>query len=320
MFRFFVLACALSWLAWAPLTASALGWTDATPSPYLHLLGGLGPAAAGLIVSARGGREGVARVIRRTIAAPPRWIVLGVALPVTLYLVAAVVLMVVGYDVDLSATGRSREYPALGVGWYALANIVCYGFGEEIGWRGYALPRLQTHRTATRATLYLALGWAIWHLPLFAFSAGMSAMRPAEMLGWAVSILAGAFLMTFVFNASAGSVLVVALFHGTLDILISSPTGGPLQITMGALVTVAGLTLPFRFGHRDLAPRPRVRDGSHPRDARVDPTRPRYCERDATMTRGPPEYAPTAGDAEPSRSWRALRRAAGRAFRRGRRT
>jgi uncharacterized protein len=46
MVPFFVLACALSWLAWAPLTASALGWTDATPSPYLHLLGGLGPAAA----------------------------------------------------------------------------------------------------------------------------------------------------------------------------------------------------------------------------------------------------------------------------------
>ena len=86
---------------------------------------------------------------------------------------------------------------------------------------------MQTDRTATRATLYLALGWAIWRLPLFAFSAGMSAMRPAEVRGWAVSILAGAFLLTFVFNACGGSVLVVALFHGTLDILITSPTGGP---------------------------------------------------------------------------------------------
>ncbi len=67
--------------------------------------------------------------------------------------------MLVGSDVDLSATGRSTDFPALGVGSYALANIICYGFGEEIGWRGYALPRLQTDRTATRATLYLALGW-----------------------------------------------------------------------------------------------------------------------------------------------------------------
>ncbi len=85
-------------------------------------------------------------------------------------------------------------------------------------------------------------------------------MGPAEVLGWAVSILAGAFLLTFVFNASGGSVLVVALLHGTLDILITSPTGGPLQTAMGALVTVAGLTIPFRFGRRDLAPRPRVRE------------------------------------------------------------
>jgi len=251
---FFVLACALSWLAWAPLTASALGWSGATPSPYLHLLGGLGPAAAGLILAARGGRASFARLLRRTIAAPPRWIVFGVGGPVALYLIAAVILGLLGHDVDLSATGRSTEFPALGVVSFAIANIVFYGFGEEIGWRGYALPRMQAHQTATRATLYLALGWAIWHLPLFAFSAGLSAMGPAEVLGWAASILAGAFLMTFVFNASGGSVLVVALFHATLDILMTSPTGGPLQITMGALVTVAGLTLPFRFGRRDLAP------------------------------------------------------------------
>ncbi len=258
MVPFFVLACALSWLAWAPLTASALGWSDATYSPFLHLLGGLGPAAAGLIMDAREGRKSLSRILRRTITAPPTWIVFGVAGPVALYLTAAVVLMLVGFDVDLSATGRSTEFPALGVGAYALANILFYGFGEEVGWRGYALPRMQTGQTATRATLWLALGWAIWHLPLFAFSAGLSAMGPTEVLGWAVSILAGAFLMTFVFNASGGSVLVVALFHGTLDILMTSPTGGPLQITMGALLTVAGLTIPFRFGRRDLSPRPRA--------------------------------------------------------------
>jgi uncharacterized protein len=257
---FFVLACALSWLAWAPLTASALGWSDATPSPYLHLLGGLGPAAAGLILAARGGRESFARLIRRMIAAPPMWVVLAVVGPVALYLVAAVILMLLGYRVDLSATGRSTEFPTLGVALYALANIVFYGFGEELGWRGYALPRMQSRLTATRATMYLALGWAIWHLPLFAFSAGLSAMGPAEVLGWTVSILAGAFLMTLVFNASGGSVLVAALFHGTLDILMTSPTGGPLQIAMGALLTVVGLTLPFRFGRRDLAPCPRTQE------------------------------------------------------------
>jgi uncharacterized protein len=83
--------------------------------------------------------------------------------------------------------------------------------------------------------------WAIWHLPLFAFADGMAAMGPAEVVGWLASIVTGAFLLTFVYLRSGGSVLAVALFHGTLDILINSPTGGPLQMVMGALVTVAGI-------------------------------------------------------------------------------
>ncbi len=52
--------------------------------------------------------------------------------------------------------------------------------------------------------------------------------------------------------------LVVAIFHGVLDVLMMSPTGGPLQSMMGALVVVAGLTLPFRFGRQNLGPNPRV--------------------------------------------------------------
>ncbi len=64
--------------------------------------------------------------------------------------------------------------------------------------------------------------------------------------------------MTAMFNASRGSVLVVAIFHGVLDVLMSAPTGGPLQMTMGALVTIAGLTIPFRYDLLSLAPHPRV--------------------------------------------------------------
>ena len=49
--------------------------------------------------------------------------------------------------------------------------------------------------------------------------------------------------MTALFNASRGSVLVVVLFHGTLDILMTSPTGASLQMTMGALMTIAGFAI-----------------------------------------------------------------------------
>ncbi len=247
---FFALAYALSWLAWLPLVAAARGWIDVAPSPYLHLLGGLGPAVAAAILIGRRGRPALVRWLRAAVTAPPRWIAIAIGGPLAIYLAAAAALTLAGYSLDLSATGRSLEYPALGVAGYAVASVIGYGFGEELGWRGYALPRLAARRSSVRATLYLAGAWALWHLPLFAFSSGMASMGPAEILGWASSIVTGAFLLTAIFHASGDRVLVVALFHGALDVLIGSPTGGPLQITMGAIATVAGIAaIPVVVAH-----------------------------------------------------------------------
>jgi len=257
---FFSLAVGLSWLAWFPLAAHALGFWSQPPSPYLHLLGGLGPAAAAVIVS---GREGTLdrlwqRMVR--VRGQGKWILLAVLAPVFLYALAAAGLALAGAPVDLRGIGRSAEYSELGRATFIVANIVAYGLGEEVGWRGYALPRLQTHRTALRSTVLLAVVWAFWHLPLFSFSEGMRAMGPAAATGWLASIFSGAFLMSWVFNASGGSVWAVALFHGVLDVLINAPSEGPLQMVMGALVTVCGLLVPFVFGARDLSSKPRVTD------------------------------------------------------------
>jgi len=257
---FIGLAIGLSWCLWAPLTASALGWTDRQFSPYLHLLGGLGPAAAALIMSGREGRAKsfVLRAFR--VNGQGVWIALAVVAPVAIYGLSALCLAALGYRFEWRSVGQSTEFPDLGMGAYVVANVLAYGFGEELGWRGYALPKLQGRATAFRATAVLAGVWAVWHLPLFAFADGMKAMGPAAVVGWLASIFAGAMLMTFVFNVSGGSVIALALFHGTLDVLINSPTEGPLQMVMGALVTICGLVVPFVFGTRNLAPRERVRE------------------------------------------------------------
>ena len=258
MLRYYLLACATSWAIWMPLTAFALGWTTTPGSRWLHLLGGFGPALAALVIAATCGGGTVRRMLLR-LARLDRWVALAVAGPVALYLAAAVGVMLVGGAVELGRTGASLEFPELGLVGGALANIVCYGLGEEVGWRGFALPRLQRTMSATRASLVIAGLWAAWHLPLFAFS-GMAAMGPVEVVGWLSSIVAGSFLMTLLFNASRGNLLAVAVFHGTLDVLMNSPVGGSLQGAMGALVTVAGLTLPFVFGRANLAPSARIAD------------------------------------------------------------
>lgn len=250
LIKFVGLAYVLSWTAWLPLTLHALDVTHTVPSPYWHLAGGCGPALAALILALG---DGEARsLLARCVRAPLRWTVIAILGPVALFLTAAAVLYMLGAPIDLRATARTTEYPQLGIAAYVIANILFYGFGEELGWRGYLLPNLQQRLDPLRASLVVAAIWAGWHLPLFAFASGMSAMGLPGIIGWLSSMIAGSFLMTALYNRSR-SVLPVALFHGTLDILINSPTGAALQSTMGALVTVVGLgfALPaWRAGRR----------------------------------------------------------------------
>lgn len=91
-----------------------------------------------------------------------------------------------------------------------LANLVFYGFGEEVGWRGFALPCLQGRSSALRASALLAIGWAGWHLPLFAFSPGLSGMGAGGVAGWLVSLLLGSIVLTWLFNSTGGSIAAVA--------------------------------------------------------------------------------------------------------------
>ena len=82
LLTFFGLAYLLSWLAWTPLAAAGLGWTAVRFSPYLHLLGGLGPSIAAIVVTgALDGQAGLSRLRDRCFGLRGRlpWIVFAVA-------------------------------------------------------------------------------------------------------------------------------------------------------------------------------------------------------------------------------------------------
>ncbi len=261
---FVALAYAVSWIAWAPLWLEKLGALDILPSPYWHLAGGFGPLIAAVLVSARD-RDALARLVTRVVRVRghARWIV-GAALgPLALGVGALAVIQLVGGNVDWFALGSGAEFPLLALPIYWLANVICYGFGEEVGWRGFLLPHLQVRRSALTAALIVSAIWAGWHLPLFLFSPGMSSMGLGGMIGWAISILTGSVIMTWLFNASGGSVLAVALFHGVLDIVMMSPAHPMLPTVMGAVLTVTGFVLPRIVGRENLSGRARINDEAH---------------------------------------------------------
>lgn len=156
-----------------------------------------------------------------------------------------------------SAPARSSpNYPRWSTSW---PTFVFFGYREEVGWRGFALPRLQRGRSALRASMILAGLWGVWHLPLFWFSAGLSSVPPIGIVGWAASIITGSVVCTWFFNSSRGSIAVLAIFHASLDVFINSPTGQDvIPNVMRAAVVAAALLIPRRFGKENLAPTPKV--------------------------------------------------------------
>jgi membrane protease YdiL (CAAX protease family) len=109
--------------------------------------------------------------------------------------------------------------PSLGLRTTALLPqvivILLISLGEEFGWRGFALPRLQERFSALNASLVLGLVWGFWHFPAFLIGAGVPLDMPFAMfLLWTVL---ATILMTWVYNNTGGSVLSAILMHSAAN-------------------------------------------------------------------------------------------------------
>lgn len=126
------------------------------------------------------------------------------------------------------------------------------GIGEEFGWRGFLLPRLQTRNNALVSGLIAGVAWATWHVPLF-FLEGTSqyehrlagGLLPA-ILGYAAFVIAQSVQFTWLFNNTKGSVLLAAVFHGAsnawggyIDVYRDHFNGILVFMGVSVLITVA---------------------------------------------------------------------------------
>ena len=84
--------------------------------------------------------------------------------------------------------------------------------GEEMGWRGYVLPRLQARYNGLVSSLIVGMIWGVWHLPKF-LGAGTNSER--SFTWFVVAHLALAILYTWLYNNTRGSLLLVTLFHAS---------------------------------------------------------------------------------------------------------
>lgn len=254
---YWVLACAFSWLVSVPLALSAQGIIT-PPLPYeLHYLSAYGPLLAAIVVTAlTAGLEGLRNLGRRYALDRTRlgWLAFCAFLPLGLFGLAILVARLLnGAWPDILAIGQANFLPDLGLAAW-LMWIVTSGIGEETGWRGFALPRLQMHHNALVATLLLWLVWALWHLPGFFYLPSYKSIGLAGFPGFAFSLLAGAILFTWLYNSTRGSLLAVALFHGGFNFVTASPAStGMVATIMGISVTVAAVLVVVVYKPANLA-------------------------------------------------------------------
>lgn len=257
MTRFFLLAYAISWLIWAPLWLPELGMSTNGSWPILHPLGGLGPMLSAFICTAlESGKEGTRALWRRMAfeRGTLGWVLLALFAPLLLLALGMIIHPLFGGPpAAWGDFGRSRDWPMLSAPAFLLFNLIFFGYGEEVGWRGYALPRLQAGRSAWQATVILTLFWAMWHAPLFFFRPGFAGMDALGVVGWLFSLLTGAVLLTWLFNDSRGNLLVVALLHASIDVAFVSVTSAGLAPMLGAAVTCWGIWVLIVFGPARLA-------------------------------------------------------------------
>lgn len=234
-------AVAFSWGDWLSLAAS-----DVRLAPGrlpTEMAGMAGPAFSAFAVSAIGGGEaGVRALALRLVRIPWRSAWFWVLAPSPLWVVLATLAALALAGRAVPSPAAFARYPGLpAMPLLATFDLVLLGvgFGQETGWRGLALPRLQARYGPLSGAVLLALPWGAWMLPLLAvYRAGLppGASPLLLLVVLALLLVSSSVVLAFVVARTAGSLAAAALWHALLRMAIATDGG---RGTVGAVLTVA---------------------------------------------------------------------------------
>lgn len=195
------------------------------------LLALFAPAAAAVIVlGATEGKTGIKRLFARLLIwrVPLKWYAFVIFVPFLLVLAVWAIHSIFWAAMPFNLLELSPVS-------FLIAFLI---IGEELGWRGFALPELQKRFSSLTASLILGVLWAFWHLPNFLIPGYPHYEQ--SFFAFLLAATAYSILITFVFNRTSGSVLVASVFHAAINLL--SPAGIPSTRALWLEALVYGFT------------------------------------------------------------------------------
>lgn len=236
--RFFLLAFVITWTFWAPKWLPFFGIQVGSDHFILDCLAGMGPSLAAIIVTLQEGRMKGALAFAGRVLQPRSLthVSLSIAFPAGCLALA------------LMAAPGSNRIASGEVSWPKLLQLgVCYGFGEEFGWRGFALPRLQRRHYALSSSLILFPIWVLWHWPVLVDANANSGVI-SHLAGFS-TFLVGSIFLTWLFNSSRGSVVAAACFHGVYDVASSTSKLAQIFIVLIMFAWVVAVIIIYKPEH-----------------------------------------------------------------------
>ena len=243
---FFAATFVVAWLIWSP----AILWRGDEPNLLFVVLGTFAPSVMGIVFTyltqdRAGWRDFWARVIDVRRIGWRWWIVIVLVFPVVNAVANVLYTFLGGTPPSLTEVGKNLANPGL-MFQLVLANLIISGFSEELGWRGYALDRLQRRWGALAASLILGLVHGFWHIPLFfipGITQGEMGLFSVGALVFLAGTVAGAVVFTWVYNNTQRSILAAILLHFMVNLCLDLLVGLQGALPTGYSAVYTGLVI-----------------------------------------------------------------------------
>lgn len=235
---FYTLAYAFTWSLGIPLLLSRRGLIPADVPHWLEPLAAFGPFVAAMLVSrALTGRDGPREILTslRHWRIGSAWLFVSLLSPVMLLLLALLLARLLGSESSFTTPAVGELTTLAGLLDLVVVGGLLQAWGEEPGWRGFALPRLRARFGPLAATLVLWPVWLCWHLPFFL-------SRPefgwAQWAAFSVGILSAAIWLTLIWDGTR-SILMCLGWHAIINIC----RGLALAVSTAAFLAISNLVL-----------------------------------------------------------------------------